>query len=89
VLLAPGFDANLKEALVAAIDKEGATAAIIARIVGGVQDSAGKKHPAQMALAVAGVPGLAKRANVMGVAGVAEFGGPNDIAGFRKAAARD
>ena len=50
VLLADGFDAKLKDALVAAIKKEGATPAIIAPKVGGVTDSAGKKMAAEMAL---------------------------------------
>ncbi len=51
VLLAPGFDAQLKKELVSAIEKEGATAAIIAPKVGSVVDSAGEKHQADMALA--------------------------------------
>ncbi len=50
VLLASGFDPELKNTLVAAIEKEGATAAIIAPKVGGAEDSAGKKQPAAMAL---------------------------------------
>ena len=50
VLLADGFDAKLKDALVAAIKKEEATPAIIAPKVGGVMDSAGKKVVAEMAL---------------------------------------
>jgi catalase len=50
VLLADGFDAKLKDALVAAIKKEEATPAIIAPKVGGVMDSAGKKVMAEMAL---------------------------------------
>jgi catalase len=50
VLLAEGFDAKTKNALVAAIKKEGATPAIIAPKVGGVRDSAGTKHAAEMAL---------------------------------------
>jgi catalase len=50
VLLADGFDLKLKNALVAAIQKEGATAAIIAPKVGGVEDSSGTKHAAEMAL---------------------------------------
>jgi catalase len=50
VLLADGFDATLKDALVAAIKKEEATPAIIAPKVGGVMDSAGKKVMAEMAL---------------------------------------
>jgi catalase len=50
VLLAPGFDPKLKKALVASIEKEGAKAAIIGPKVGGVEDSAGTKHPADMAL---------------------------------------
>jgi catalase len=50
VLLAPGFNLKLKSALVAAIKKEGAAAAIIALRVGGVEDSAGTRHPAEMAL---------------------------------------
>ncbi len=51
VLLAPGFDVALRDALVAAIKKENATAALIAPKVGGVEDAAGKKHAADMALA--------------------------------------
>jgi catalase len=50
ILLADGFDAKLKDALVAALEKEGATPAIIAPKVGGVTDSAGKKIMAEMAL---------------------------------------
>ena len=50
VLIAPGFDVKIQEALVTAIKKEGAVAAIIAPKVGGAEDSAGVKHPAQMAL---------------------------------------
>ena len=50
VLLAPGFDPKIEKAVVAAIKKEDATPAIIAPKVGGVEDDAGVKHPAQMAL---------------------------------------
>ena len=50
VLLAAGFDAKTKDALVAAIKKDGATPAIITPKVGGVKDSAGTKHAAEMAL---------------------------------------
>ncbi len=50
VLLAAGFDLKLKNALVLAIKKEGATPAIIAPMVGGVKDAQGTKHPAEMAL---------------------------------------
>src|SRR6202140_1810852 len=50
VLLADGFDAKLKDALVAAIKKEEATPAIIAPKVGGVLDSVGKKVMAEVAL---------------------------------------
>ena len=50
VLLGPGFDAKLKNALVLAIKKEGAIPAIIAPKVGGVEDSAGTKQTAEMAL---------------------------------------
>jgi len=50
LLLAAGFNLKLKDALVAAIRKEGATPAIIAPMVGGVKDSGGTKHPAEMAL---------------------------------------
>ena len=50
ILLAPGFDPNIKTTLVAAIQSEGATAALIAPKVGGVEDSTGKKHAVQMAL---------------------------------------
>jgi catalase len=50
VLLAAGFDAKLKKAIVAAIEKEGAKAAIIAPRVGGVDDAGHTKHPADMAL---------------------------------------
>jgi catalase len=50
VLLADGFDSKLSNALIAAIKKEKATPAIIAPKVGGVEDSGGKKHAAEMAL---------------------------------------
>ncbi len=50
ILLGAGFDAKLRDDLVRAIEKEGAKAAIIAPKVGGAEDSAGKKHPAGMAL---------------------------------------
>jgi catalase len=50
VLLADGFSAKTKNALVAAIKKEGATPAIIAPKVGGATDSSGAKHVAEMAL---------------------------------------
>ena len=50
VLLAPGFNLKLKDALVIAIKKEGAMPAIIAPKVGGVEDSDGRKHPAETAL---------------------------------------
>ena len=50
VLLAPGFNVALKNALVAAIKKEGATAAIVAPKVGGVEDSNGEKQAAEMAM---------------------------------------
>jgi catalase len=50
VLLAAGFNPNLKKAFVIAIEKEGATPAIIAPMVGGVKDSKGAKHAAEMAL---------------------------------------
>jgi catalase len=50
VLLAAGFDAKLKNSLVAAIKKEGAKVQIIAPKVGGVQDATGAKHAADRAL---------------------------------------
>jgi catalase len=50
LLLADGFDLKLKNDLVAAIAKEGATPAIIGTKVGGVTDSSGKKQAAEMAL---------------------------------------
>jgi catalase len=50
ILLAPGFDPKLKKALVTSIEKEGAKAAIIGTKVGGVEDSTGAKHLADMAL---------------------------------------
>jgi len=50
VLLASGFDAKLKKALVAAIEKEGAKVEIIAAKVGGVEDATGTKHLADRAL---------------------------------------
>ena len=50
VLLAPGYSANLKKELVAAIIESGAAAAIIAPKVGGVEDDSGTKHTADMAL---------------------------------------
>jgi catalase len=51
VLLGPGFDAKLQKAVMAAIQKESATAVIVAPKVGGVADSAGKKMAANGALA--------------------------------------
>jgi catalase len=53
VLLAPGFDPTILKDLVAAITGEGATAALIAPKVAGVDDANGKTHPADMALAAA------------------------------------
>jgi catalase len=50
VLLADGFHAKTKNAVVAAIKKEGATPAIIAPKVGGTVDSSGTKTVAEMAL---------------------------------------
>jgi catalase len=50
VLLGDGFKAKMKNSVIAAIKKEGATAAIIAPKVGGVIDSAGAKLVAEMAL---------------------------------------
>lgn len=50
VLLGPGFEVKTKNALVAAIKKEGATPAIIGPRVGGVEDSSGAKQPVEMAL---------------------------------------
>jgi catalase len=50
ILLADGFDTKLKDALIAAVKKEGATPAIIAPKVGSVMDSAAKKIMAEMAL---------------------------------------
>jgi catalase len=50
ILLAPGFDPKVKNALIAAVKKEGAKPAIIAPRVGGVEDSTGAKQPAEMAL---------------------------------------
>jgi catalase len=50
ILLADGFNAKKKNALVAAVKKEGATPAIIAPKVGGALDSAGAKVAAEMAL---------------------------------------
>ncbi len=50
ILLALGFDPKIKSSLVSAIKREGATPAIIAPKVGGVEDSGGTKHPAEMAL---------------------------------------
>jgi len=50
VLLAADFNLKLKNALMIAIKKEGATPAIIAPMVGCVKDSEGTKHHAEMAL---------------------------------------
>jgi catalase len=50
VLLADGFNSKTKNAIVAAIKKEGATPAIIAPKVGGAIDSTGTKFAAEMAL---------------------------------------
>ena len=50
IVLAPGFDATVLKALMAAIEAEKAACAIIGTKVGGVMDSAGKKHAVDMAL---------------------------------------
>jgi catalase len=50
VLLADGFNAKTKNAIVAAIKKEGATPAMIAPKIGGTIDSAGTKFVAELAL---------------------------------------
>ncbi len=50
VLLAPGFDVEVMQQLVKAIEAESATAALIGTKVGGVQDGAGTKQPVDMAL---------------------------------------
>jgi catalase len=50
VLLGAGFDAKLKKDLLAQIESEGATAAIVTAKIQGDTDSQGKLHPADMAL---------------------------------------
>jgi len=129
VLLAPGFDPAIKDSVVAAIEAEHATAALIAPKVGGVDDAAGKKVTAQMALAaspsvlfdavvvlagpdgdtaltrnpdavsflmdagrhlkaigLAGVPKLAAKTAVAGMAGVADLKGAGEIRMFIESA---
>ncbi|HEY6764175.1 MAG TPA: catalase [Candidatus Sulfotelmatobacter sp.] len=53
LLLGAGFDSQLKDALVAAITKEKAKAAIVARKIQGEIDADGTLHPADMALRAA------------------------------------
>ena len=50
ILLGEGFDSRLKKDLVAAIEKENATAAIITGKVQGEEDSSGTMQPGEMAL---------------------------------------
>ena len=51
MLLGAGFDAKLVASLVSAVEKEGAKVVTIAAKAAGVEDAAGKLHPADMALA--------------------------------------
>ncbi len=53
VLAGEGFDFSLMSKLIEGIKSEGAAAAVICLKVGGVKDSKGKKHAAEMALAAA------------------------------------
>ena len=50
ILLGDGFDAKLKQALMAALEKEGATATVIAPKAAGAKDAQGKIHAAKLAL---------------------------------------
>jgi catalase len=88
LLLADGFDSKLKKSLVAGIEKEGATAAIIAPKVGGVNDSTGVKHPVNMALS--GSPSVLFDAVVViaGPAGDKTLSANPDAIGFLKDACR-
>jgi catalase len=88
VLLASGFNLKLKNALVVAIKKEGATPALIAPKVGGVTDSQGTKHPAQMALS--GSPSVLFDAVVVlaGAEGDKALSGNPDALGFLMDACR-
>ena len=88
VLLAAGFNLKLKNALVIAIKKEGATPAIIAPMVGGVKDSEATKHPAEMALA--GSPSVLFDAVVVlaGSDGDKALSGNPDAVGFLMDACR-
>jgi catalase len=88
VLLAAGFNLKLKDALVATIRKEGATPAIIAPMVGGVKDSGGTKHSAEMALS--GSPSVLFDAVVVlaGPDGDKALSGNPDAVGFLMDACR-
>ena len=88
VLLGAGFDAALKEALVAAIVKEKAAVALIALKVGGVVDATGKKHPADMALAASPSVLFDAVAVLAGPAGDGELTKNPDAVGFLMDACR-
>jgi catalase len=88
ILLAAGFNIKLKNALVTVIKKEGATPAIIAPMVGGVKDSEGTRHPAEMALS--GSPSVLFDAVVVlaGPDGDKSLSGNPDAVGFLMDACR-
>ena len=88
VLLGAGFDAKLLKAVTAAIEKESATAMLVAPRVGGVEDAGGRKVAAHGALA--GSPSVIFDAVVVlsGVAGDKEFAANPDAVGFMMDACR-
>ncbi len=88
VLLAAGFDSALKEALVAAIEKEGAVAAIIAPKIGGVADAKGTKHAADGALNASPSVVFDAVAVVAGPAGDKVLTADHDAVGFLMDASR-
>jgi catalase len=88
ILLGAGFDAGLKDALVAAVKKEKAAAAIIALKVGGVNDASGKQHAADAALNTSPSIFFDAVAVLAGPDGDAALANDPDAAGFLTDACR-
>jgi catalase len=88
VLLGTGFDTKLADDLIAAIEKEGATPAIIAAKAGGAMDSGGNKRVADMALR--GSPSILFDAVAIlaGADGDSAFAADPDAVGFLMDACR-
>jgi len=82
ILLAAGFDEKIMKALVSAIEKRGASAAVIAPKIGEVKDSKRASHPADAALRSAPSVFFDAVAVLAGPEGDAELSSNPDAIGF-------